>query len=268
MRDAFERLGIDEGLESAEDFERQLERDFGWKLSERIARRARREAYNPTIVTASQGADFVRERPEAAQPTRIAFAFKVEKLTYGSLEMILGILNFDSLLEIVGRNLELLKVVVGYYLPTAFADTFNMAESVVKNNFDFLVTIPPALYAVAAATQTSKGAENGTDEKGRGARVLSAVTKDSALLLPVIAIVFLWYFARDDARHDHELVGQLLQQDREHTSKLLQKLAEQQTEVMKVLKDTAVANQSESRLTIPISKFTIAMDTTKQGSKP
>jgi|SRR5579864_969283 len=251
------RLNSDENDEDpkpAGDWERTFLQDFVWELGGRFDldfpdyRTAGLTFFEPS----TRGREF-RIMPRRIRTTR--FVFSIESYSYHSLDMRLGVPNFDSLLELVGNNLEVLRLLFGQYLPSAFSETLSLSSETVKKNFDFSVAFPAPAFAYARSRilpgkndSLSKEASETSNltPKQKGLAVIanvaqSAGIRDSILLIPLLIIVFLWYQSIQTSREDRENVRQMIQV-----------LTQQQTETMRILRDAAIApkktdTQADSR---------------------
>jgi hypothetical protein len=148
--------------------------------------------------------------------------FGIRNIRYRSLHFDLAMPNIDSALDAVGANLDLLQCILGAYIPRAFSDTFGVAA----DDFRFNVEVPtPPTSANGEKAAPPANADISKDNKQSATRFLVQVIQ-SPLIFPILLILMLWYFARQDTM-----------QERQMLNALMTTLLQQQTETIRVIKD-------------------------------
>ena len=225
---------------SAETFENRLRNDFPRRLAIQVQHALNIKLVEEYSELREQGPGRAHGFRQLADLDRLALisriAFTIEDLSYGSLKIELGVPDPDSVLELLGDNVELLGAILDEYVPEAFEETTDLES----DQFAFETIISPALTAYArrkmstsaSVPQSSKGLGDDLDSRKReGARFLAGLVR-SPLVFPILLICFLWYVDRQDTLAERQIVSGLMQtlvQEQTATVSILKGLADKST---------------------------------------
>jgi len=154
----------------------------------------------------------------------------VVAIRYGSLKVDLGIPDINAFIDVIGNNSEAFEALFGAYFPRAFGRVIT-GDSGEASQCEYEIHIPPDLrkYIDSPRNGNVPQSESGAKEKGT-ALLINLI--QSPLILPIILICFLWFYARQD-----------MIEERRITNGLTQTLVTEQTAVISLLRDKlAVAN--------------------------
>jgi hypothetical protein len=154
-------------------------------------------------------------------------AVKVGEIHYGSLKFDLDFPDVDGVLELFGNNSEALAAVLETYIPQAFYD----AEGIPTDDgglfaFDVSIARPFVQYAVQKqAGDKGEVPVASIDAKARGAAVIASIIR-SPLIFPVLLVMFLWYFNRQDSLAERQMENELIKTTLQQQTTVLTTLIE------------------------------------------
>lgn len=243
----------------------ELER-FASKQELRLRNSLPRYLHSSLTYALRTGSDSPGKLPpsDLVQPGRLIVT--VEKISYGSMTLDIGLPDVDAFVELLGNNSDALVAVFGAYFPEALNSA--LGEHVGTMTYD--VQIPAALIQnIDSSVRTSARAgggiqsggngkstdgEGGPSAKQKGTAILLNLVQ-SPLILPILIVCFLWYYARQDMVAERQL-----------TYGLVQTLVTEQTAVIGLLKDKETPSTSKE-LPTPESNSSPAAEKPNTKSK-